>query len=226
MKIVTAGMIKSFIDCPQKYNFLYNEHLDFPSDDKSSETGKKLHTLINYYYKGYDISKIIESDLFKKDERLFFLWQNFLKNKPENVVATEYTFNTKLADNYRLTGRVDALQQSVDSYVVLDWKTGKSSAITVDADTQTMVYMYCFYKILSSENKIKSFENLSMKYIFLAENTVKTVKFNEEKYFEFEKFLLDYSRKISDFDNNPKTPQNPYDNCKKCKYFVFCKGAF
>ena len=32
--------------------------------------------------------------------------------------------------------------------------------------------------------------------------------------------------KISDFDNNPKTPQNPYDNCEKCKYFVFCKGAF
>lgn len=224
MKIITAGMIKSFIDCPQKYNFIYNEHLDFPSDDVQAETGKKLHSLMNYYYKGYDISKIIESDLFKKDELV--LWRNFLEAKSENVVATEYSFNTKLADNYRLTGRVDALQRTVDGYSVLDWKTGKSQAISVETEPQTMVYMYCFYKTLSSENKINSYENLSMKYIFLAENIVKTVKFNEDKYLEFEKFLLNYAEKISDFDNKTKNPEKPRANCEKCKYFVFCKGAF
>ncbi|MGN0004913.1 MAG: PD-(D/E)XK nuclease family protein [Candidatus Gastranaerophilaceae bacterium] len=225
MKILTVGMIKSFIDCPQKYNFMYSEHLDFPTDDKQAEIGKKLHALINYYYKGFDISKITDVDLLKKDN-IFILWQNFLEMVPENVVATEFTFNTKLSDNYRLTGRVDALQQNGDKWVILDWKTGKSVAVSAEIDPQTMVYMYCFYKILFAEKKIESYEDISMKYIFLAEKKIKTVNFSKEKYFKFEEFLLNYSEKIYNFDKNPQRPIKPCKDCDNCKYFVFCKGTF
>lgn len=226
MKTITVGMIKSFLECPYKYNFIYNEHLDFPSDDVQAEMGKKLHSLINYYYKGYNISKIIKADLFKKDEQLTVLWQNFLNSAPKNVINSEFVFNTKLSDNYRLTGRVDALQKTSDGYAILDWKTGKSSLLSENSAPQTMVYMYCFYKILSEKKKIKSYENLSMKYIFLSENNVKTVKFNEERFFEFEKFLIEYSQKISDFDKTMTPLKNSCKDFDNCKYSVFCKEAF
>ena len=57
MIAVTSGMLKTYLECPQKYNLIYNEQVEIPSDTEFSEVGKKIHALINYKFQGFDIRK-------------------------------------------------------------------------------------------------------------------------------------------------------------------------
>ena len=48
MKTYSAGMLKTFIECPQKFSLIFNEHLEIPNDNTFAEIGKQIHSLINY----------------------------------------------------------------------------------------------------------------------------------------------------------------------------------
>lgn len=225
MNILTSGMIKSFIDCPEKYRLIYKEHIEIPYEQEFSDIGKQIHSIIKYYYDGWDLSKIIDSIKKQKNLKILSLWENFLSFNVENVIFSEYSFNTKLSDNDRLTGRIDAIAYENEKYEIWDWKTGKASNIDVESDPQTMVYMYCLFNVLYDENKIQYPEQLSMTYCFLQEKVCQQVLYTKEKHLKYKKKLLLYANQISSFQNSVVANQN-FSKCKTCNFKIVCKGTY
>lgn len=223
MNTYSAGMLKTFLECPIKYGYIFEEHIDIPSNDKNTVTGKKIHALINYFFKNSDIKKMLTAIENENNSDLLPLWNNFLSFKISNVIESEYTFNILLNEKNKLTGRVDAIVQNDSSIEILDWKTGKSQNINPEADMQTLVYMYSIYKLFKHFNKISFPEQLSMTYYFLNEKTAKTVYFSFEKYLKYEKIILDTVEKIQKFNF---TKIYPSEKCSRCLYKIICKGTY
>ena len=124
MIAVTSGMLKTYLECPQKYNLIYNEQVEIPSDTEFSEVGKKIHALINYKFQGFDIRKQLHLLDLEKNRNLYSLWQNFLSFNIDTVEKSEFTFTVPFSAKIKLTGRVDAIRKVNNGFEILDWKTG------------------------------------------------------------------------------------------------------
>ncbi len=222
MNIYTAGMLKTFDECPQKYKLMYEEHLETPMDNHFANVGKKIHMLINYYLKGENISKFLQ--ILHNDENLELLklWNNFEKLKIKSAIKSEYTFNVGLSLNTRLSGRIDAIRKVGNFYEIMDWKCGNSKNIKPEEDLQTKVYLYSLYTALKYYGKIEQPNQLSMTYYFLKEDKSQTVFFSDENLENYKNLLITKIQKIvenKDFQctNNLK--------CEKCNFKILCKGT-
>jgi len=220
MKIFTSGMLKTYIECPAKYNLIYNENLQIPTENTFLQTGNEIHSLINYYYKGFDISKMTDIVYNGKSALLKDLWNIFLEMKPPKLLKSEYTFNTKLGVNIILTGRIDGIYRDGKSYVITDWKTG-SDNLDIERDMQTVVYLYSLYKLLKLSKKIDKFEDLSIEYYFLKTKKIKKAKYTDFK--EIEKNIISLTNKINAESQFLKASSV---NCQKCEFKNFCSQAF
>ncbi|MBQ2644575.1 PD-(D/E)XK nuclease family protein, partial [bacterium] len=129
MITITTGMIKTFEESHEKYDFIYNKHLEIPSNDTYSEIGKKIHALINYSLKNFNIENIINTLDTPENKEVKFLWENYEALNIKNCIESEFTFTIPFNKKIKLSGRVDAIRKIDDCYEILDWKTGKSSNI-------------------------------------------------------------------------------------------------
>lgn len=223
MQIITTGMIKSFEECPIKYDLIYKKNVEIPSDDEFAEKGKKIHTLINYKFKNSDITKFVQLLEQEENADLKTMWDNFLSLNINNCIESEFTFNVPLLQNIRLAGRTDTIIKTDKGYEILDWKTGKSSNITPEEDWQTIVYLYGIYELFKFNNKIKNYEELSMTYHFLKENIKKTIKYTEELHTLYKKQLTEICTKMEKFKNINSQPNK---KCQKCNYNIICEKAY
>ena len=220
MKIFTAGMLKTYLECPAKYNLIYNENLQLPSENNFSQTGNEIHSLINYFYKGFDISKMTEMVYNNKTPVLKELWDDFLEIKPEKLLKSEYSFNVKISDNIMLTGRIDGIYKTGKSYIITDWKTG-SDNLDTDNDMQTTVYLYSVYKLLKSSPETNNFTDLSIEYYFLKTKKIKKVKLISLD--KTEKIIISLTNKILAEKQYLKTFSA---NCSKCEFKNLCSQAY
>lgn len=211
----TLNKLQMFDECPQKYKLCYIDRVHIVEPISKTSTGNNIHNIINYYLKGMDITKLIEA-LPKSDKLLWFNFKNSdIKNyKP---VVSEYTFNLKL-DQYWLTGRIDALFEYDENYVILDWKTG-SSFKPENVKFQTTFYLLCMYEILKLKKLIKKPEQLSLHYMDLASNSIVRINLDEDLYMQYKKQVLEIIRKINE---NKSFFCNKTPKCKLCKYYRAC----
>jgi len=222
MKVFTCGMLKAYIECPSKYNLIYNEKIQIPTDDCYFKIGNEIHSLINYFYKGFDISKM--TDLVYSDKYLYLkdLWDNFLNIRPDKLIKSEYSFNAKIGDNYLLTGRIDGLYKTGKSFVITDWKTG-TDKLDINNDMQTMVYLYSLYILLKTSKKITKYDDLSIEYYFLKTKTIKKVTLNKDLFQKTEKTIISLLNKIL---SEKKYLKAFSADCKNCNYKNFCNQAY
>ena len=75
MQIYSPYMLKTFEQCPQKFNIKYNEKFSLVQNSKYFEKGKNIHALASYYLQGFNVEKLEKS--LDKSELLY--WGN-LKN--------------------------------------------------------------------------------------------------------------------------------------------------
>lgn len=222
MNIYTSGMLKTYTECPAKYNLMYNEHIQIPYDNTNSEIGNKIHALINYYYKGFDISRMTN---FKDDENaslLKELWNNFLEIKPKNILKSEYVFNAKLMENTILTGRVDGIFKNGKNIIIADWKTG-SENLDIENNAQTEVYLYSIYVLLKEVRVIDKFENLSIIYYFLKNKTQKQIILSAEFFEKTKKNIISLTKRIN--ADNEYLKGNMV-NCESCLYKNVCSCSY
>jgi len=222
VKIFTCGMLKTYIECPSKYNLIYNEKLQIPSENNFSKIGNEIHALINYFYKGFDIKKMTDIVYGDKSLHLTDLWDNFLEIKPDNLIKSEYSFNIKISDNSILTGRIDGLYKTGKSYTIVDWKTG-SDKLDVNNDMQTMVYLYSLFVFLKNSEEIENFDNLSIEYYFLKTKKVKKVRLTETLFNKTEKDIISLTNKIL---AERKFLKASSVNCTRCEFRNFCQQAY
>ena len=222
MLIVSSGALKTYKECPQKYNLIYNKHVEIPSDNKFAENGKKIHALINYKLKGADTENFEKSLNEQENKELKTLWKNFLQTDISNIEKSELAFELPLTEDIKLTGRIDALRQNNGKYEILDWKTGKPENVNPEKDFQTIIYLYSIFEILKFYKKIENCENLSISYVFLKEKTTKTVIFSAEKHKEYSKIIKDICEEI----NSVKTYKRNEKICNHFTYKIVCERAY
>jgi len=223
MIAVTSGMLKTFLECPQKYNLIYNEQVEIPSDTEFSDIGKKIHALINYKFKGFDIRKQLQSLHLPENKTLSDLWQNFLSFEVNEVEKSEFTFTVPFNKKIILTGRVDAIRKVNNNYEILDWKTGNSKNINPENDMQTVMYLYSIYKLFSCQGLVDSPSDLLLTYFFLKEKTSVTVRFSPDKLLEFEQILTQEISKILEFSDEVKVN---IQKCPSCSFKIVCRRAY
>lgn len=207
MKVFSHGELKTLEQCQFKHKLIYVDGLFLPDYDEKAQTGNDVHTLIYRYLSGIDVSKY---ELTKSEE-----WQNFLNFGITSTYLKEFTFNVRVMPDAILSGRVDAVLKNDENYIIADWKTGKFFDPT--EDLQTLCYLYGMFNYLKhTETNKPKFENLSMKYFFLAENKEVCVNLTGKKYLEYEKRIKDIISKAN------KVPEKNLKHCKNCPVKKFC----
>ena len=199
-------MLKTFKECPKKFEYKYIKKIIMPQKASNFERGKKIHALANYYLQGIDITKL-ETSLLPEEAAI---WQKLKNNEFFNkqYVKSEYTLSAKIK-NYWIGGRLDALMQDENCYYILDYKTGAIPP-NPEFDFQTMIYLYCASKILNTTC-------LKFVYIDLKNNENKIIEFSKDRMTEYEKTLSDMLDKM----NTTDFPQNS-DACRFCEYNKLC----
>ena len=199
-------MLKTFKECPKKFEYKYIKKIIMPQKASNFERGKKIHALANYYLQGIDITKL-ETSLLPEEAAI---WQKLKNNEFFNkqYVKSEYTLSAKIK-NYWIGGRLDALMQDENCYYILDYKTGAIPP-NPEFDFQTMIYLYCASKILNTTC-------IKFVYIDLKNNENKIIEFSKERMTEYEKTLSDMLDKM----NTTDFPQNS-DACRFCEYNKLC----
>lgn len=223
MIVITSGMLKTIKECPQKFNLIYNEQVEIPTDTEFSVIGEEIHALINYKFKGFDIQKQLEVLNRPQNKLLHDLWQNFSALNINNVEKSEFTFNIPFGEKIILTGRVDALRKNGKKIEILDWKTGNSNNINPETDMQTIMYLYCIYRLLECQGLIDNCDNLLLTYHFLKEKNAVTVDFSDKKLHEYEQILQKEVLKILNFPQNEKIN---FRQCMKCSFKIVCEKAY
>ncbi len=199
-------MVKTFADCPKKFEYKYIKKISMPQKASNFERGKKIHALANYYLKGADITKL-EKALSNEES---IVWQKLKTNEFFNkqYVNSEYTISAKIKDCW-VGGRLDALMKDENFYYILDYKTGAIPQ-NPEFDFQTMIYLYCAAKILNTHC-------LKFVYIDLKNNENKIIEFSKDTEIEYEKRLSEILAKI----NTTNFPQKS-NACKFCEYQKLC----
>lgn len=209
----TINMLKTFDECPKKYEYAYVKKIRIPENSKKTLTGNKLHSLINFHLKKQDIAKLLP--LLDEKERL--LWENFEKLTLPQYIDSEYSFHVKFSD-FWLTGRIDAIFKTERAILIADWKTS-DYILNEKEQFQTMFYLYSIYNIYKSKGLINEYRQVSMTYYILSDSLEIKVELSEGLYNEFCEKMNHIIEKI----NIALFEESPGESCRYCNYRTLCK---
>ncbi len=214
---LSPNMLKTFQDCPRKFDFRYLQDIQMPVNDEIFEFGKNIHALASYYLRKENIDKMEKS----LTSREFEVWQYLKACKyfGYEVVNTEYNLAVRIGKHF-FGGRLDALVKNGDKYYILDYKTG-SAPKNAKFDYQTIIYTLCVKEFFKTDNVI-------FIYLDLKRREEVVLPYTQELEQEYKKRLLDISDKIDAYDSTPKkqacissdntSPKNVYP----CEYLKIC----
>ena len=197
----------------KKYDFIYNKKFFLPEFNNFADAGSRLHSLINYYYKGQNIDKLIA--ILGDDEKIFM--DNFIKLGLSAPLCSEYSFFVQF-EGVWLTGRMDAIFYSDGKIIIADWKTGNFSH-GEDEIFQTIFYLYAASEIFIKKGIVSDFSDISMVYYLLKDSSSIKIDFDETLFCEFKKKL----KKILEKINYGRYNSDSHTHCKACEYKNLCK---
>ena len=213
---LSPNMLKTFDECPRKFDYKYLQNIQMPVNDDIFEFGKNIHALASYYLRKEFIDKM-EKSLTPKE---FEVW-NYLKGCKYfsyEVVNTEYNLAVKIGKHF-FGGRIDALVKNENSYYILDYKTG-SAPKNAKYDFQTMIYMLAVSEFFKTNNII-------FVYLDLKNKTEVNIDFNNDLADKYKKLLSEITEKIDNYDSAPKkiecnnrNSDNIYPHT--CEYSIIC----
>ena len=201
----SPNMLKTFEQCPKKFNFRYVKNISMPINDEIFEFGKNIHALASYYLRKEFIDKM-ELSLSSK-EREVWEYLKGIKYFSYEVINTEYNLAVKIGDNF-FGGRLDALVKNGEEYYILDYKTG-SAPKNAKYDFQTMIYILAVKEFFQTE-KVK------FVYLDLKHKDEVLIEYNSDLELEYKKKLL---KVVSDIKQNDEISRK--NDCQ-CEYSMIC----
>lgn len=175
MNTFSVNSLKLLGKSTEEFINKYILHLDFLSYNQSAKSGERLHAMISYYLKGFDITKLANS--LNKDEKEILeksLSLDIFKEK-EKFIKSEESFLVKYCKNdliFYLSGRFDAIFKDGEKFIIYDWKS-KNIPQNPQDDLQSIVYLYCASKIFNTKN-------IAIKYISLENQQITQTNFEDE----------------------------------------------
>ncbi len=176
MNTFSVNSLKLLDKSTEEFINKYILHLDFLSYNQNAKSGERLHAMISYYLKGFDITKLANS--LNKDEKEILeksLSLDIFKEK-EKFIKSEESFLIKCCKDdliFYLSGRFDAIFKDEEKYTIYDWKL-KNIPQNPKDDLQSIVYLYCASKIFNTKN-------IAIKYISLETQQIAEIDFIDEK---------------------------------------------
>lgn len=210
--IFTINMLQIAAKCLKKYDLLYNQKIRLPEFNNFARSGSRLHSLINYYFKGQNIDKLTAA--LTEDEKR--LWQNFLNLNTGMPLHSEYSFFVRFED-VCFTGRMDAVFYNDGKITIADWKTGDFTH-GEDEAFQTMFYLYAASVIFSKNGLISDFSDISMIYYLLKVGRQIRIDFDGALFSEFENSFKKILEKIKYGRYNGIS----HIHCEACEYKNLC----
>lgn len=201
----SPNMLKTFSECPRKFDFKYLQDIQMPVNDEIFEFGKNIHALAAYYLRKDNIDKM-EKSLNQKESEVW----NYLKSCKYfsyEVINTEYELAVRIG-KYFFGGRLDALVKNGDKFYILDYKTGAAPK-NAKYDFQTIVYILAVSEFFNTKN-------IDFVYLDLKNKTEVIIPFSSDLEQDYKKMLIDISNKIDAYESAPKK-----QNCK-CEYSIIC----
>ena len=209
---LSPNMLKTFQECPRKFDFRYLQDIQMPVNDEIYEFGKNIHALASYYLKGENIDKM-EKSLSPKELEV---WNELKSSKyfGYDVINTEYNLAVKIGKHF-FGGRLDALVKNGNKYYILDYKTG-SAPKNAKYDFQTMIYTLCVKEFFKTDD-------VTFVYLDLKHKQEVILPFSSELADEFTKRLSDISNKIDTYETATKKKECiESDNIYPCEYSIIC----
>lgn len=210
---LSPNMLKTFQECPRKFDFRYLQDIQMPVNDEIYEFGKNIHALASYYLKGENIDKM-EKSLSPKELEV---WNELKSSKyfGYDVINTEYNLAVKIGNHF-FGGRIDALVKNGNKYYILDYKTG-SAPKNAKYDFQTMIYTLCVKDFFKTDD-------VTFVYIDLRHKEEVVLPFKQELEQEFKKRLSDISNKIDSYESAAKKQEckENTDSIYPCEYSIIC----
>ena len=176
MNTFSVNSLKLLDKSTEEFINKYILHLDFLSYNQNAKSGERLHAMISYYLKGFDITKLANS--LNKDEKEILeksLSLDIFKEK-EKFIKSEESFLIKCCKDdliFYLSGRFDAIFKDEEKFIIYDWKL-KNIPQNPKEDLQSIVYLYCASKIFNTKN-------IAIKYISLETQQIAEIDFIDEK---------------------------------------------
>ena len=210
---LSPNMLKTFQECPRKFDFRYLQDIQMPVNDEIYEFGKNIHALASYYLKGENIDKM-EKSLSPKELEV---WNELKSSKyfGYDVINTEYNLAVKIGNHF-FGGRIDALVKNGNKYYILDYKTG-SAPKNAKYDFQTMIYTLCVKDFFKTDD-------VTFVYIDLRHKEEVVLPFKQELEQEFKKRLSAISNKIDSYESAAKKQEckENTDSIYPCEYSIIC----
>ncbi len=202
---LSPNMLKTYDECPRKFDFRYIQNIQMPVNDDIFEFGKNIHALASYYLRKENIDKM-EASLTSKELEVW----SYLKSCEYfsyDTVNTEYNLAVKI-DNHFFGGRLDALVKNADRYYILDYKTG-SIPKNPKYDYQTMIYTLCVKEFFQTSN-------ITFVYMDLKNKKNIEIEFTQNDENEYKLKLINIANKIDSYESAPKQ-----SSCN-CEYSILC----
>ena len=212
---LSPNMLKTFDECPCKFDFKYLRDIQMPVNDEIFEFGKNIHALASYYLRNENIEKM-EKALTPKEVEVWTYLKG-CKYFSYEVINTEYNLAVKIGKHF-FGGRLDALVKNGDKYYILDYKTG-SAPKNAKYDFQTMIYILAVSEFFKTND-------INFVYIDLKHREDVIISFASQLKEEYKQRLLDISNKIDNYDSAHQKAE-----CKNltgnnsnyaCEYSLIC----
>lgn len=214
---LSPNMLKTFNECPRKFDFRYLQDIQMPVNDEIFEFGKNIHALASYYLRGENIDKM-EKSLSKKEQEVW-TYLKACKYFSYDVINTEYNLAVRVGKHF-FGGRLDALVKNGDKYYILDYKTG-SAPKNPKYDFQTIIYTLCVSKFFETDN-------VTFVYLDLKHKEEVSIPYSKDMEIDYKNKLLEVSKKIDIYDSAPKKHEcnnKDSDNLVypyPCEYSIIC----
>ncbi len=165
MDTFSVNSLKILQKSKEEFEKKYIQKKELIYQNQEAEFGDKMHKLICYYLKRFNINQIVNS-LDDKEKALFLKIKN---SKPLKTVLSaekrfiEQPFFIKEQLNnipFYLTGRFDAVIKTGDKYTIFDWKTNEIPKNSKNS-LQTVVYTFCASKLFKTQNVEMVYYSLS-----------------------------------------------------------------
>ncbi|MGB9843150.1 MAG: RecB family exonuclease [Caldisericia bacterium] len=236
---LSFSKIKTYLECPLKYYFIYILNLK-PKPKSYLSFGKTIHLTLSEFHKlppypsFNDLKNIYqekwisegfpdkeqEENEFKKGLLLLkkYYAKNIFNYNKAFMVETEVNFKIK---DILVTGFIDRIDKYNNEYEIIEYKTGKNSTDYNSiglVDESNLLQMSIYYLAFKYQFK-KNPKNMLIYYLSLDKDEKIPVSFNNKILKETIKIILYVYKNI--LDNNFYKKENEF--CRYCDFIKECK---
>jgi len=235
----SASRLKTYLECKRKYYYRYIQKVEAKKEEELNE-GAFLHLLLDHLYRekeSYDSKEEMQKNIdILLDQLLPFddaqtaykklLWKEKLKGfvtsqidyfKADWIVVEREVEVQGDIGGLRFKGRIDRIDQNATDTLVLDYKSGSTTAAnkTKNLEKLTDLQMSIYHKMLTGK-----YQNINLAFVKILEGgTIEEITALEEK----NELLVQHIIELKQTKSFVAEKCEDLQKCKYCEFTLMCE---